>query len=106
MSLRLRPYIFFILTTLLVALLVGPPLSIAKNLPTVCNIFDKKTGHKVGPCGHPTLFSKNQDKSVEVEAVLFFNVDLETTYFGVVQNNPTSVSFPLASNIQSNPLRC
>jgi hypothetical protein len=76
MSLRLRPHVFFILTTLLAVLLLGPPLSIAKNLPTVCNIFHKKAIDKEGPCGHRAVFSKIQDNSFEGEAVLSFDADL------------------------------
>ena len=106
MSLRLRPYIFFILTTLLIALLIGPPLSIAKNLPTTCNIFDKKTADKAGPCGHRATFSKMQNNSFEVGAVLFLNVDLETSHFFISQSSPISVSFPFGNYAQSNPLRC
>jgi len=106
MSLRLRPHVFFILITLLIALLIGPPLSIAKNLPTVCNIFDKKTADKAGPCGHGAMFSKMQNNSFEVGAVLFFNVDFEFSHSLIIPNNPTSVSFPVGSNTQSTPLRC
>lgn len=106
MSLRLKPHVFIILTTLLIALLIGPPLSIAKNLPTVCNIFYKNTADKTGACGHKAMFSKMQNNSFEVEAVLFFNVDLEFSHSLIIPNNPTSVSFTLGSNTQSNPLRC
>ena len=106
MSLRLKPYVFFILVALVITLLVGPPLSIAKNLPTVCNIFDKKMADKAGSCGHRAMFSKFQDKSFEVEAVLPSNVDLETSHFSIIQINPLSVSISFASNTQSNPLRC
>ncbi len=106
MSLRLRPHVFFVLTTLLIALLIGPPLSIAKNLPTVCNIFDKKMAGKAGPCGHRALSSKIQDKSFEVEAVLFLTAELEFSHSLVIPNNPTSLSFPFGGSAQSNPLRC
>ena len=106
MSLRLKPHVFFILTTLLIALLVGPPLSIAKNLPTVCNIFYKNTADKTGPCGHKAMFSKMQNNSFEVGAVLFLNVDLETSHFFISQSSPISVSFPFGNDTQSNPLRC
>jgi hypothetical protein len=106
MSPRLRPHSFFILATLFVALLLGPPLSIAKNLPTVCNIFDKTKAPKSGPCDHRAMFSKFQDKSFEAGAVLFSQVDFVPSHFGVVQNNSATVPFPLASNTQSSPLRC
>jgi len=106
MSLRLRSFIFFILTTLLIVLVIGPPLSIAKNLPTVCNIFDKKTVDKAGSCGHRAMFSKIQDKTFDFEAVLFFEEDLESSYFLITQSNPISVSFPFGNDTQSIPLRC
>ena len=106
MSLRLKPHVFFILTTLLIALLIGPPLSIAKNLPTVCNIFYKNTVNKAGACGHQAMFSKMQNNSFEVGAVLFFNVDLEASHFFITQSSPISVSFPSGNDARSNPLRC
>ncbi len=106
MSFRLKPHIVFILVALVITLLVGPPLSIAKNLPTVCNIFDKKMAEKAGSCGHRAMFAKFQDKTFQVEAVLSSNADLETSHFSVIQINPLSVSISFASNTQSNPLRC
>jgi len=106
MSLRSKPHLYLIFAALFVALLLGPPLSIAKNLPTVCNIFDKTKAPKSGPCDHRAMFSKFQDKSFEAGAVLLSPVDFVTSHFGVVQNNSASVPFPLASNTQSSPLRC
>jgi hypothetical protein len=95
-----------IIAALIPVLLFGPPLSIAKNLPTVCNIFDKKMTEKAGSCGHRAVFSKIQDKSFEVGAVLSFHVDLETSHFLIIQRTPLSVSISFANNTQSNPLRC
>jgi len=106
MSLRLRPYFFFILAILLFSLVLGPPLARAKNLPTVCNIFDKKVTDKASPCGHRAMLSNTQDRSFELEAVLFFNVDLETSHFQIIRNAPLSVSISFENNNQSNPLRC
>jgi len=106
MSHRFRLFGFIVLTSLIVVLLMGPPLAIASKLPKACNIFDKKAADKAGPCGHRAMFLKIQDKSFEVEAVLFFNVDLETIQIFIIHNNPTSVFLPLDSNTQSNPLRC
>ncbi len=71
MSPRFRPFGFIVLTGLIITLLMGPPLAIASNLPTACNIFDKRD--KAGPCGHRAMFSKIQDKSFEAEGVLFSN---------------------------------
>jgi len=106
MSLRLRPYFFLILAILLVSLLLGPPLARAKNLPTVCNIFDKKVTEKASPCGHRAMLSKTQDRSFDPGAVLFFNVDLETSHFPIIQSNPLSASISFGNNNQYNPLRC
>jgi hypothetical protein len=102
----LKKLTFIMVTALLIAFLLGPPLSFASKLPTVCNIFHKKMTDKAGPCGHRAMFSKIQDKSFEIQAVLFFNVDSETSHFLIIQNNPSSFSFPFGSNAQSNPLRC
>ena len=106
MSARHKTYIFIISVALMVLFVIGPPAAFASKLPTVCNIFSQKTTEKAGSCGHRAMFSKIQDKSFEVGAVLFFNVDLETSHFLIIQSNPLSVSFPFASNPQSNPLRC
>ena len=101
-----KKFIFITVTALVIALLLGPPLAIASNLPTVCNIFHKKTVDKEGHCGHRAIFSKIQDKSFEVGAVLVPGVDFETSHFLIIQSNPLSVSFPFGSNPQSSPLRC
>jgi hypothetical protein len=106
MSRRLKSYFLMTAIILTVALLLGPPLSIAKNLPTVCNIFDKKMTEKAGSCGHRAAFSKTQDKSFEVGAALFSNVDIETSHFRIIQSTPLSVSISFTNNNQSNPLRC
>ena len=106
MSLRLRPYFFSILAILLISLLLGPPLAKAKNLPTLCNIFDKKVTEKASPCGHRAMLSKVQDRSFDLGAVHFFNVDLETNHFLIIQSNPLSVSISFGNNNQYDPLRC
>jgi hypothetical protein len=102
----LKKLILIMVTALLIAFLLGPPLSFASKLPTVCNIFHKKMTDKAGPCGHRAMISKIQDKSLEVGVVLFSTVDLETSYSTVVQNyNPPP--FLLSGSLpQSNPLRC
>lgn len=106
MLLRLRHRSFLIFLILLVALLLGPPLSMAKNLPTICNIFDKGKAEKSGHCGHRAMSSKIQDKSPDFEAVLFFNLDLRNSGLLIIQSDSLSVLFPSGTNFQSNPLRC
>jgi hypothetical protein len=101
---RFRLFRSIVLTGLIVLLLMGPPLSIASNLPTACNIFGKKAAGKAGPCGYRAMYSKIQDKSFEVEGVLSFNAGLETTQLLVIQNSPTSFLLPLENNTQSPPL--
>jgi hypothetical protein len=102
---HLKKFIFITVTAVVIAFLLGPPLAIASNLPTVCNFFHK-TGDKAAPCGHRAMISKIHDKSFQVEAVLSLDVDFETSYFLIIQSNPLSISFPLGSNTQFNPLRC
>ena len=106
MSGRYKTHIFIVSVALMFVFLVGPPAAFASKLPTVCNIFSKKALDKAGPCGHRAMFSKIQDKSFDAQAVLFFNLDFETSHFLIIQSNPLSVSFPFGSNAQSNPLRC
>ena len=106
MSRRLKPYGLIIAIVLTVAFLLGPPLARAKNLPTVCNIFDKKVTEKASPCGNRAMLSKVQDRSFDLGAVHFFNVDLETSHFLIIQSNPLSVSISFGNNNQYNPLRC
>jgi hypothetical protein len=100
-----KKIIFITVTALVITFLIGPPLAIAGNLPTVCNIFHKKVD-KEGHCGHRAIFSKIQDKSFEVGAVLVPGVDFETSHFLIIQSNPLSVLFSFGKNTQSNPLRC
>jgi len=106
MSDRFKIFTRIMLTTAIIAFLLGPSLAFASKLPTVCNIFHKNHTDKSGHCGHQGVSSKIQDKSLELGAVLFFNVDSETSHFLIIQNNPSSFSFPFGSNAQSNPLRC
>lgn len=95
-----------IIAVLITVLLFGPPLAIAKNLPTICNLFDKKMADKSGSCGNRAIFSKIQDKSFDLGAILFSYLDLETSHFRVVKRNSTAPAFSSAINTQSNPLRC
>jgi hypothetical protein len=106
MSRRYKIHIIILSVVLMILFVVGPPAAMASKLPTVCNIFSQKTTEKAGPCGHRAIFSKIQDKSFQVEAVLSFDVDFESGHFLIIQSNPLSVSFPFGSNPQSSPLRC
>ena len=106
MSRRYKTHLIIVSVMLMILFVVGPPTAMASNLPTVCNIFSQKKSEKAGPCGHRAIFSKIQDKSFQVEAVLSFDVDFETSHFLIIQSNPLSVSFPFGSNPQSSPLRC
>ncbi len=106
MSRRLKPYFLIIAVSLAFALFFGPPFAIAKNLPTICNLFSKKMGDKTGSCGHRSMISKIQDKSFQVEAFLFFNVGLQTTDSYIISSSLTSFSFSLGSHTLFNPLRC
>ena len=106
MSRRLRPFGFVILAAVVVTLLLGPPLAMASKLPTVCNIFNKKTVDKAGPCGHRAMFSKIQDKSFEVGAIHFSSVGLETNRFTIAQDSHHTVTLSISNLSQTNPLRC
>ena len=106
MSRRYKTHFIIISVMLMILFVVGPPAAMASKLPTVCNIFSQKTTEKAGPCGHRAIFSKVQDRSFQVEAVLSFDVDFETSHFLIIQSNPISAFLPFGSNPQSSPLRC
>jgi hypothetical protein len=95
-----------ILATLILALLLGPPLAFASKLPTVCNVFHKRPVYKGGPCGHRAMLSKIQDKSFEVEAVHFANISLASKYFTPTPSICPTCFLEIADLLQSNPLRC
>jgi hypothetical protein len=102
---RLKPYALLILTILIIVFLVGPPLAIASNLPTACNIFHKKMVDKAGCCGHRAV-SKIQDNSFNSPAVLLLSVNFEISYFLMVPNNFPSLTYLFMSDSQLTPLRC
>ena len=81
---RQKTHILIISVALMILFVAGPPVTMASNLPTVCNIFSHKKSEKAEPCGHRAIFSKAQDKSFQVEAVLSFNVDFETSHFLII----------------------
>jgi hypothetical protein len=97
---------FIVLPLLAFMLILGPPLSYASKLPTVCNIFDKKTADKAGHCKHRSMVSKFQDKSFGLEAIFCPRVDLEINHPIIVEPISPSSLLPSASVMQSNPLRC
>ncbi len=103
---RLKPFGFIVLAALVVTLLLGPPLAMASKLPTVCNIFNKKTTDKAGPCGHRVMFSKIQNNSLEAGAILSPNVGLETNLFTIAQDSHPTFVLSVVNLTQTNPLRC
>jgi hypothetical protein len=60
MSARLKPFLFIFAATLIVALILGPPMAFASKLPKECNIFHNKKPVKLGTCGHNVTFSKDK----------------------------------------------
>ena len=106
MSRRYKTHIIIVSVVLMILFVVGPPAALASRLPTVCNLFSQKTTEKAGPCGHRAIFSKIQDRSFEVGAVLVPGVGFEAGHFLIIRSNPLSVSFPFGTNSQSSPLRC
>ena len=103
---RHKTHILIISVALMILFVAGPPVTMASNLPTVCNIFSHEKSEKAEPCGHRAIFSKAQDKSSQVEAVMPFDVDFENGNFLIIQSNPLSVTLAFESNSQSTPLRC
>jgi hypothetical protein len=106
MTNRLKKLSFIIITALLIAFLLGPPLSFASKLPTVCNVFHKRSVDKAGTCGHRTTLSKVQDKSFEVEVVHFANMGISTNHFTATSSRCPTCLPEIADLLQSNPLRC
>lgn len=105
MSGRFNSYMLIILATLIMALLLGPPVAFASKLPTACNIFQEKKAAKLGTCGHQVTFTK--DKFHWDEMAFSNGTDsgrVETLV--VFQNNHLSLSFPSVIFLNSVPLRC
>lgn len=104
MSGRFKLYMpIFIFATLIVALLLGPPLAFASKLPTACNIFNKKQIEKSGPCGHKVTFTKVHSHSDGI--VLVSKAEPENRNFIVSWPCP-SLLHPHAIIADSVPLRC
>ena len=106
MSRLLKPYFFIFAVSLTLVLLAGPPLAIAKNLPTRCNLFNKKMADNKESCAHRSMISKIQDKSFVAEAIIFSNAGLEVIDFLMIPSSIASVSFSSRSHTVFNPLRC
>ena len=106
MSHRFRLFGFIVLTSLIVVLLMGPPLAIASKLPTICNIFYKDQMDKSRHCGQQSVFSKIQHKTFEFGAVFVSNTDLEIHHFLVPQTIYPTFFLSIGDFLQSNPLRC
>ena len=103
---RFKTYVLSILTAVVIALLMGPPLAFASKLPTICNIFYKNQMDKSRHCGQQSVFSKIQDKSFEFGAVFVSNTDLEIHHFLVPQTIYPTCFLSIGDFFQSNPLRC
>ncbi len=102
---RLKKFIFVTVTAVVIAFLLGPPLAIASNLPTVCNIFNKKQIEKSGPCKNHVTFSK--DKYYEGGlAILIVVTDLGISNPTMVHNNHHSLLHPPGIILSTAPLRC
>jgi hypothetical protein len=95
-----------IVVVLIALFVMGPPVAFSNKLPTVCNIFSQKAAEKGGSCGHRAILSNMQDKSVEIEAVLFFPVDFAFRHSGILPSQPLPASVPSGNEDRPNPLRC
>lgn len=104
MSGRFRPYMLIILATLIVALLLGPPVVFATKLPAACNIFQGKKGAKSGSCGHNVTFSK--DKFHLSDMIFSVGVDPEANVTALAPINHHSSFFSFTIIPNSMPLRC
>ena len=105
MSGRLTPGRVIFAATLIIALVLGPPVSFAGKLPTTCNIFHHKKAVKLGSCGHQVTFSKDKFQGAETafsNGIEFGNIETPL----VLHNNHPSRSFPSAVVFDSVPLRC
>jgi len=60
MSGSLKPYLTSLILILMAALLFGPPVAFATQLPTACNIFQEKKAVKLAACGHQVAFTKDK----------------------------------------------
>jgi hypothetical protein len=105
MSLRLKPLLFIFTATLIVALILGPPVAFASKLPTACNIFHNKNGVKLGTCGHNVTFSKDKfDGPDMTSSNVIESGSIEIPL--ILQNNHPSFFLSPAVLLDSVPLRC
>ncbi len=103
---HLRSHILYVAVIIVAALLLAPPLSMAKNLPTFCNIFNKKMSEKPGSCGHRAALSKILDKGLEFEATYPGQLDLGPSQSVSVSTIPSFLFYSLESVLLSTSLRC
>jgi len=102
---RLKPFFVIFAATLIMALVLGPPVAFAGKLPTTCNIFHNKKAARLGSCGHQVTFSKDKFQGAETafsNGIEFGNIETPL----VLHNNHPSRSFPSAVVFDSVPLRC
>ncbi len=99
-----KTYMIFLLTGLVIAFLVGPPVAFATRLPTACNIFQEKKAAKLGTCGPQVTFSK--DKFHSGEMVFSTGTDSGSNETTLVQNNNFSIFSRFVTIPNSAPLRC
>jgi hypothetical protein len=102
---RLKPFFVIFAATLIMALVLGPPVAFASKLPTTCNIFHNKKAAKLGSCGHDVTFSK--DKFCSPETAFPNGIESGSIEIPVIlQNNQPSCFFPFHILWDSVPLRC
>ena len=105
MSVRLKPLLVIFAATIIMALVLGPPVAFASKLPTTCNIFHNKKAAKLGSCGHNVTFSK--DKFQVHEMAFSSGIESGSIEIPVIlQNNQPSCFFPSHVLLDSVPLRC
>jgi len=102
---RLKPHILLVLLIAAAALVITPPLSMAKNLPTTCNIFQQKGPAKHGHCSNGQTFSKIQDKAFET-AICPIGLELATAFYLAASGGPSFFIDSLAEFAHPTPLRC
>lgn len=105
MSVRSKPLLVILAATIIMALVLGPPVAFASKLPTTCNVFHNNKAVKLGSCGHNVTFSK--DKFHVPEMALSSGIESGSIEIPVIlQSNQPSCFFPSASLLDSVPLRC
>ncbi len=106
MARRFKVISLFVSAAVLITILVGPPLSFAVNLPTICNIFHKQCAEKTKHCGSQTLLSKLQAKSFEggIGQIVLETSNLANFAVSPDGNSPSFL--PFATSTPFTALRC